>query len=63
MYSNIGRVYDSFVELEEVIYYYENSVKMFNYIRSKFIFNDEWKISLCNMYDEVYLKLWWLLLK
>lgn len=63
VYSNIGSVYEGLDELEQAIHYYENSVKTFNHIRSKLISNDEWKISLRNMYDKTHSKLWGLLLK
>jgi len=60
---NIGAVFQSLGSFDESVDYYRHSVATFNDVRRLLEFKDEWKMSLRNLHQSVYVSLWRLLAK
>ena len=61
--TNLGSVFDSTGSLCEAVECCQRSITMLNGVRRDLAFNDDWKVSLRNLYQDAYAKLWKLLLK
>ena len=59
----LGRSLESQGSLQDALDCFQSSVKMFSEVRDRLEFNDEWKISLSDFYQNTYTSLWRLLLK
>ena len=61
--QNLGVAFESLGSFDEAIDCYQHSVATFNDVRSRLKFLDEFKISLRNLHQLVYVRLWRLLVK
>ncbi|XP_078380663.1 tetratricopeptide repeat protein 28-like isoform X2 [Oculina patagonica] len=61
--NNLGQNFELEGLLIEALDCYYSSVRKYNDVRHRLLFNDEWKISYRNMYSFAYTSLWRLLLK
>ena len=59
---NLGSIFESLGQFSVAIEYYQTGITLFNNIRDRLQFNDGWKISLRDKYQEVYGALWRVLL-
>ena len=62
-YNNLGWTFESQGSLSLAVSYYESSVSVLNDIRARLHRHDEWKISLRDLYQTVYTRLWCVLVK
>ena len=61
--QNLGVAFECLGSFDEAIDCYHHSVATFNDVRSRLKFLDEFKISLRNLHQKVYVSLWRLLVK
>ena len=62
-FYNLGRNHELNSSPLKALYCYNASVKMFNNVRHRLLFKDEWKIGYRDMYNCAYTSLWSLWLK
>ena len=60
---NLGTVFQSMGSSCKAVEYHQHSIKTMNDVRRDLAFNDDWKVSLRNLYQNAYVSLWRLLLK
>ena len=63
IFHNLGFDFESTGCLSKAVECYEKSITELNDVRRDLAFNDDWKVSLCNLYQITYVSLWRLLLK
>ena len=62
-FYSLGVAFESIGSLCQAVERYQNSIKTWNDVRRGLAFNDDWKVSLRNLYQNAYVGLWRLLLK
>ena len=60
---NVGRIFESQGSLLDALTFYQSSVKLLNGVRTRLHLEDEWKINMRHLYQNVYTRLWCVLLK
>ena len=63
LFCNLGFDFESMGCLSKAIDCHRQSITALNDLRRDLAFNDDWKVSLRNLYQRVYVSLWRLLLK
>ena len=62
-FFNIGRSYESLGHLDKALEFYKRCVSVYNDLRGRLKFEDEWKMSVRNVYQTEYASVWRLLLR
>ena len=62
-FFNIGRSYESLGHLDKALEFYKRCVSVYHDLRGRLKFEDEWKMSVRNVYQTEYASVWRLLLR